>query len=522
MQIIPETPHNTESRAEYRVFDKIREAFVDNSYYVAFHSLNLTKHNKKRFGEADFVIVCEFGVFVFEVKGGRVSSYNGLWFTIDRNNIKHQIQNPFRQSEGALHAIENKIRESKKFIGMNIPVGYGVIFPDVEWNQSSSEWDVKVICDTKKFRNFESWLERFFIYWFSRPFNNHKLSLHEIAKIKQYLRPNFELIEPLHAQLSRLEDAVVKLTDEQYRYLDIVSANKQVLCSGGAGTGKTFLAAELSRRLGNSGKKVVLVCKSNWLKRYLETRIRNESVVISTIDSAKVDKRRAGIDSYDVLIVDEGQDLFDFDHINTLEMIVNGGLQDGEWYIFHDINNQSGLFIDTKLEVLDIIKSYNPANVPLTINCRNSSQILKKIQSTLHLDMGNKGTGQGPNVHEIHVTENDSAVVLEKQINQLLQSGVSVDQITILSPLNYDKSSVSNLSVKLQKQIIKLDEFLVRSDSIQGIGFTEVKNYKGLENEVIIVIDLIDPVTIENVADKVQHYVAMSRARSLLYVLWIK
>ena len=65
MQIIPETPHNTESRAEYRVFDKIREAFVDNSHYVAFHSLNLTKHNKKRFGEADFVIVCEFGVFVF-------------------------------------------------------------------------------------------------------------------------------------------------------------------------------------------------------------------------------------------------------------------------------------------------------------------------------------------------------------------------------------------------------------------------------------------------------------------------
>lgn len=520
MQIIPETPHNTESRAEYRVFDKIREAFVDNSQYVAFHSLNLTKHNKKRFGEADFVIVCEFGVFVFEVKGGRVSSYNGLWYTIDRNNIKHQIQDPFRQSEGALHAIENKIRESKKFIGMNIPVGYGVIFPDIEWNQLSSEWDVKVICDTKKFRNFESWLEIFFKYWFSKPFNNHKLSLHEIAKIKQYLRPNFELVEPLHAQLSRLEDAVVKLTDEQYRYLDIVSANKQVLCSGGAGTGKTFLAAELSRRLGSSGKNVVLVCKSSWLKRYLETRIRNENVVISTIDSVKVDKRRAGIDSYDVLIVDEGQDLFDFDHIDVLEMLVDGGLHGGEWYIFHDINNQSGLFIDTKLEVLDIIKSYNPANVPLTINCRNSSQILKKIQSTLHLDMGNKGTGQGPNVHEIHVTENDSAVVLENQINQLLQSGVSADEITILSPLNYDKSSVSNLSAKLQKQIIKLDEFLVRSDSVQGVGFAEIKNFKGLENEVIIVVDLIDPSEVGNVAGKVQHYVAMSRARSLLCVLW--
>ncbi len=520
MKIIPETPHYTKSTAEYRVFDKITEAFVDDSQYVAFHSLNLTKHNKKRFGEADFVIVCEYGVFVFEVKGGRVSSYNGRWYTIDRKNIKNKIQDPFRQSEGALHAIKNEIIESKKFIGMNIPIGYGVIFPDIEWNQLGSEWDNKIICDTKRFRNFEAWLEKFFKYWVSKPSNNYRLSSQEIAKIKHYLRPNFELVESLHAQLSRLEDAVVKLTNEQYQYLDIVSANKQVLCSGGAGTGKTFLAAELSRRLGASGKSVVLVCKSNWLKRYLETRIRYENVVISTIDSAKVDKRRAGIDSYDVLIVDEGQDLFDFDCIDIFELLVDGGLEDGEWYIFHDINNQSGLFIDTKLEVLEIIKSYNPANVPLTINCRNSSAILKKIQSTLHLDMGNIGTGQGPKVHEIHVNNNDVIEILEDEINQLLQSGISADDITILSPLTYDKSSVSGLSVKLQKKIIKLDAFLVRSNSAQGIGFAEIKNFKGLENEVIIVVDLINPVLIQNITNKVLHYVAMSRARSLLCVLW--
>ncbi len=520
MHIIPASPYNTNSTAEYRVFEKIRESFVNDTKYFAFHSLNLTKHKSKRFGEADFVIVCEYGVFVFEVKGGRISSHNGLWYTIDRGDIKHQIQDPFRQSEGALHAIKNEVISSNKFIGLNIPIGYGVIFPDVEWSQASSEWDNKIICDSKKFRNFESWLEKFFRYWYSKPGNIYKLSSKEIAKIKQYLRPNFELVEPLHVQLSRLEDAAVKLTDEQYRYLDIVSANKQVLCSGGAGTGKTFLAAELSRRLGCSDKRVVLVCKSNWLKRYLETRIQNENVVISTIDSAKVDKRRAGIDKYDVLIVDEGQDLFDFDYIDILDSMLNGGMEEGGWYIFHDINNQSGLFIDTKLEVLEIIESYNPVYVPLTINCRNSCVILNKIQSTLHLDMGNKGTGLGPEVHETHVTANDSTEVLENEINQLLKSGVSADEITILSPLSYEKSTVSTLSTKLKKQIIKLDDFLVRSISAQGIGFAEIKNFKGLENEVIIVIDLINPISIQNVADKVLHYVAMSRARSLLCVLW--
>lgn len=116
MQIIPATPYNTESRAEYRVFDKLREAFAHDAKYVAFHSLNLTKHKSKRFGEADFVVVCEYGLFVFEVKGGRISSQDGLWFSIDKNNVKHTIQNPFRQAEGALHAIKQEIIDSKKFI----------------------------------------------------------------------------------------------------------------------------------------------------------------------------------------------------------------------------------------------------------------------------------------------------------------------------------------------------------------------------------------------------------------------
>ena len=54
--------------------------------------------------------------------------------------------------------------------------------------------------------------------------------------------------------------------------------------------------------------------------------------------------RRSGTDGYDVLIVDEGQDLFNIDDIAVLDSMMNGGLQNGEWYIFHDINNQSGLF----------------------------------------------------------------------------------------------------------------------------------------------------------------------------------
>jgi hypothetical protein len=519
MTIIPSKPYETNSKAEYRVFDKLREAFVNDPRYLAFHSLNLTKHKIKKFGEADFVIVCEYGVFVLEVKGGRIGAENGEWYTINRYNEQFRIQNPFKQAEGALHAIKDEIQDSHLFSHLNLPIGYGVIFPDVQWKQQGSEWDLHTICDSRKFKNFEGWLKNFFNYWRSKPRNSKQLSVDDIKSLKQYLRPNFELLEPLHVKLTNIEERVVKLTEDQYKYLDIVAANSKVLCSGGAGTGKTFLAVELAKRFASDEKNIVLVCKSNWLKRYLETRIQNEFVTVSTIDSLRVDMRRSGIDVYDILIVDEGQDLFDFNDIELLDEVLKYGLKEGEWYIFHDVNNQSGLFIDTKIEILELLESYNPAKIPLVTNCRNSEPILKKVQDTLALDMGTKGTGMGPKVHELIDTQNNGSI-LNQEIKSMLQGGVSPSSITILSPLGYEESTISLLPKKMQKNIVKLDDYSMRSLPLPEISFSEIKNFKGLENEVIIVIDLAEPQNIKESSKKVEYYVAMSRARGLLSIIW--
>jgi len=515
MKIIPSSPYKTNSKAEYRVFDNIRESFVNNNKYIAFHSLNLSKHRTKRFGEADFVIVCEYGLFVFEVKGGRINSNDGIWYSIDRNEIYHKIQNPFRQAEEALHSIRNSIK-----IDLRIPIGYGVICPDVKWQFTSSEWDPIMICDYKKFRNFESWLKLFFSYWHIKPFNSLLLSISEIRHIANILRPSFDLIEPLHIKLSQIESNVLELTEDQYKYLDVVAANKRVLCSGGAGTGKTFLAAELTRRKGNGKNNILLLCKSNWLKNFLEMRIQNENVIISTINSALVDMRRAGVDKYDLLIVDEGQDLFNFDDINILDSILLNGLENGEWYIFYDVNNQSGLFSKTNPEIIKLLELYKPAKVPLFTNCRNTNVILKKIQGSLNLDLGNTGTGLGPKIHEINSSKIDGANLLELEIKKLRKNGVSAGMITILSPFSYEKSLVFSLSDKLKKSIKVLDDYSIRSFPTLETSFAEIKNFKGLENEVIIVVDLVNPTLIIKESDKVLHYVAMSRARALLCLIW--
>ena len=518
MKIIPAHLYPTESKAEKRIFTKLKECFVNDNKYVAFHSLNLTVHNEKRFGEADFVVICQYGLFVFEVKGGGVGFNDEGWYSIDKNNQTHKIQDPFKQSQGALHAIEKKIKDSHKFDTLHIPIGHGVIFPDIEFKQAGGEWEAQMVCDKQKFKNFESFLSKFFRYWFNE--NKKKiyriecLSIEKIQEIAKYLRPYFEVIETLQNILEGSSQRAFKLTEEQYEYLDAVEANNRVLCFGGAGTGKTFLAAELARRIANEDKKIVVICKSEWLCNYLRKKIVNEFVSVSTIDSIKVTMRREGIEKYAALIVDEGQDVFNLQDMDILDEILDNELENGEWYIFHDSNNQAFKEIDK--EVLELLESYSPTRVPLNKNCRNTKHIVKYINDLLSVDMGRKEVAEGPEVRELYASE----ICISEVLDDLLDDGVIAKNITILSPQEYRHSSIARLPESKQNRITPLDSYSIRNFPVENISYAEIKNFKGLENEVIVLVDMPQLNSEKEMQTHTEYYVAMSRAKGLLVVLW--
>ena len=109
MRMVPPFPYDTRSQAEKRVFDRLRGALDDS--HVAYHSLKPTRHPYKRFPEIDFVICSEEGLYVIEVKGGRVSCQDGVWRYRDRNgHIDKSIEGPFRQAETALRGLMEDIR----------------------------------------------------------------------------------------------------------------------------------------------------------------------------------------------------------------------------------------------------------------------------------------------------------------------------------------------------------------------------------------------------------------------------
>ena len=518
MRMIPNQPLGTSSNAEMRMFDQLRSAFPrpDQNGWFAMHSLNLPRHEYKRFGEIDFIICGPGGLFVLEVKGGGVSCHDGIWETTNRyGEIRRLRESPFKQSEGALHGLRGKLPASLSSVFV---VGYGVVMPDIERLPDSAEWDRAVLADGRDFRQFEKWLERFIRYWRAKDTRKPVATPSQLNELQQHLRPDFEAVVPLHVSAHEVERRIAHLTEDQLRLIDIVEANPRVICSGGAGTGKTMLALELAKRWGASGMKTALTCHSPWLKHFLE-RNAVPGLIVSLADSLHVAAKRASIERFEALIVDEGQDILNMDALAQLDSCLHGGISEGRWCFFHDANNQSGLCGSYVPDAYDYLESISPARIPLKTNCRNSLPILQRIQGDLDADVGNSGVGDGPAIREVCVADADSAIqALEKELHDLVNvEGFSPGEIVVLSPLPFAQSWTSSLSQNLRNSISVLDDASPRNMNRHSIGFAQIGDFKGLESEVVVLVDMPRPGHSETLRSL--HYVGMSRARALLSMI---
>lgn len=525
MRMIPNAPFRTGSQAEKRVFDRFRRAFDDR--YAAYHSLKPTRHPNKRFPEIDFVICGPEGLYVFEVKGGRISRLDGVWRYQDRfGNVTQSQEGPFRQAEAALHGVMDTLRANlPAHVHDRLATGYGVVFPDCDWPTHGAEWDPEMLADRRRSRDLEDWLRRLFEYWRRRSDNSQPLGDEALKTVDEFLRPNVHAADAVGDNgislldwVSDAERRIERLTGDQMRMADVAEANPRALCEGGAGTGKTFLAERLAHRWAESGMQVALVCRSPWLRHHLASRLPIPRLTVSLIDSVGLDCRRAGLDCFDALIVDEGQDLFELACLEALDEVLDGGLRTGRWCWFQDLNNQAlTRGFDRHAKVL--LESTDPVRVPLRINCRNTRIILEWIQETLGADVGVRGAGEGPDIRQYTAANpHESAEQLSREIVELIDmGGLAPGSVTILSPFDYTESSAALLRGDMVNRIRRLDEYSMRATPRNKVGFARINEFKGLENQAIVVVDL--PASNDTGRSPPEHYVAMTRARSVLSII---
>ncbi|PIE61376.1 MAG: nuclease, partial [Desulfobacterales bacterium] len=163
------------------------------------------------------------------------------------------------------------------------------------------------------------------------------------------------------------------------------------------------------------------------------------------------------------------------------------------------------------------------ARVPLTVNCRNTLNILDTVKQRLGADMGVRGAGKGPAVREYTAASPVEAFErLAQEIRDLMGPGqLPLSQITILSPRPFKASSAARLPKALSCHILALDAWAIRNFPPQAISFARIHEFKGLENEAVLVVDLPAPESMDHGSTGLAaHYVAMSRARSILSLIY--
>ena len=516
MKLIPPLPGSGSPESEKSVFRKLEALGSFSNNARAYHSLLLPAHSHKRIGEADFVILGPEGLFVLEVKSIG-SCRDGLWDYGYRDGIA-KAESPAAQARSALFAIldylekESGVRDLKQ----KIVYGYGVIFTACDLSPTI-EMPPEILLTRYTLHLFDQWMHGLKDYWRLQKHGQQQLRSGDIEKLHSCLRRNYEV--PLKDILKGLEDRACEFTESQFVFIDTIAANPRVLCSGGAGTGKTFLAEELAIRRSREGANVLLLCKSPWLASFLASRITHPKVLVSSVGQLAQKVAFAGLSLFDTLIIDEGQDLMSFEALETMEIHLRDGLEKGNWCIFHDANNQTGFWSDFQKEAFDYLRSLLPATVLLKKNCRNTKEILLAIQQKTGCDVGVDGVGSGPAVElRFFGGERSEASALVEVMKELRNEGLKGETV-ILSAAALGSSCIQRLNGKARSHITVIDKFAPSSLWGDNFRLCQIKDFKGLEAEVVVLIDLPQEAFDMGSDSLAQTYIGMSRARSKLYVM---
>ncbi|MEU8703781.1 NERD domain-containing protein [Streptomyces sp. NPDC048565] len=516
MRIVPsEISSRTRSVAERSVFAALKA--IPDKESVALHSVHLPAHRYKRVGEVDFVVITPQLILFIEVKGGGVAFRDGRWqYGRGDGHMDTRAEGPFEQASSGMHELEREFQTAVDGLrGRSAVGGYLVITPNVDLPPMTTYEPEQYLGQTAYAggKGLEAAIRRAGRYWPSKGRNKSAItpiSAQLRGDILRAVRPEFDLVPNLQSRITDLEATFERLTTEQLERIDELEDNPRLIWTGGAGTGKTFLAAEAARRKSARGT-ILLTCASRTLAAHLSSILSGESVVVLPFD--RLDEIRGR--SFDHLIVDEAQDLMSFEHLGRLDELVRGGLGKGQWIFMLDQNNQVLSPEGYDPEAWKYLRELGAMTASLRRNCRNTKQIVKQVQRYTGADLGVAMAGQGEQVAFAKVTSReDEAVALDSHLKRLLDDGVAPRDITLVSASgNWEKTS-ARLSNRFSK-IERYADTVGTGRSRNRITWSSVVDFKGLENQVVCLIDL-DIEVLEGRLDAI--YVAWTRARAHLWI----
>ena len=546
--LIPETPKDC-TRSERLVFQRLG-AELDKEW-VVLHSLGLANHPDKRRGEADVVVVGTKGVFVLEVKGGQVSCRDGVWhYGVPGGREFLRREDPWSQASQNMFAVIDQVKKCAPAQG-DVLFGYGVVMPAERFTATGIELDPALLLDKRDFpRNLGFYIGALERRWRQIYVDRHgraprSPTLDDVKKIRAVLRPDIESTFSLGSWLTGLEQEQIQLTNDQIRVSRRLAANPRMVVTGKAGTGKTVLAIHRARDLAWRGLHVLFLCFNQLLARHVTETLAGDafsgSITVrhlhahyrDTIVDAGLQNQLPTSDGdsdhlfnilypqlyvdallrtepkpFDAVVVDEAQDLLTLDHLDALDLTVEGGLDEGRWHLFFD--PQQNIFSTQQDSVEARLKRVSYARDELTDNCRNTKQIAYQTSIISNLDVAVEGAPPGPECACVYYRRPEDGVAqIEATIERLLAQDVRPESIIVLSTRKRENSLIGGITHLAGLEV----RDVASKASGKSIAFSTMHAFKGLERSVVLAIDLVE---VGQQEWSMLHYAGLSRARTLV------
>ncbi len=501
MRMIPPSPPDSSTGSERKVFMLLAQSSFGPDAY-ALSSLNLAEHEYQRWGEIDFFLVLPSGLLALEVKGGDVDCIDGVWRFEDRLGrvIKKNISPISQAQAGYSSVINNYLKPALPTTASRATSGFCAVFPgatrdSIQHLIGGPEMPAALIAtkeDCASPSAFTNFINRVAEYWGARRrLPATRLGKEELRAVVQALRPSVDRVPPLSLCLSRVRDEQLSLTAEQYRLLDYLAEAPRMVCTGGAGTGKTFIAVECLRR--EIGKNPVFVTGTPMLAAHLRASNVVDPARIFSFDELAA-RRHELRGAFSSLIVDEGQQITSAAALEVFGEVLGAPFEAAHWRWFTDPNLQVTGSSDFDPAIHASLLQWTEAAPHLPENCRNTPQIIEAVEFLTGSRLGStKVRGIGPRVE--YAKESEPLGVID-EIAQRIKRWVEEDaippgEIILLSMLPAGSSSIPAIARAAGLDYAEWKPgWTEQATYPRKLGASTIEQFRGIEAPVAVLCDM--------------------------------
>ena len=514
--IPPTHPPRDPEHPETLVFDAMRTQLDDS--FVVFHGVKrLWYREVLEEGEADFIVAHpDLGVLVIEVKGGDViyEAARDRWVRKLGNGDLRPVTDPFRQAHDGEHWLVerlDRIPGSRSWLPNH---GHAVVFPQGTYaHEVRPDAPVSIVIDGEQMDVLGPRVRQIMADW--RAGRENRFGTAGMAELRRSLYADLEIVVPLGRRMEDAERRMVDLNHEQRYLLELLKTNHpRAAVRGGAGSGKSLLAIEIARWLGEQGRDTLLTCFNKRLAAHLREALAGVGGLTITHfhDLAATMVAEAGLDPgtdpdgddargddeffhqrmptllvqaaaalpgrrFDAVVVDEAQD-FRAAYWDAV-LALHHTPHDGPLYAFLD--DAQNIYHGDPLPLED-----DEILPPLRANMRNSYEI-QSFLLTLQRRLTERPSEEAPSFGPVRIVAYDGEEELVTKagaaVRGLLDAEVDLADVALLTPYSVERS------------------LLRGRDALAGVPLSEepepetlmtssVHGFKGLERNAIVLAEI--------------------------------